>query len=134
MTSSSGKGSVHSSPELINSVVDGPGVTSSSYVEGLASFELMASENPEITESDDASSRELREIINWATGDASRSNPRMQRDVCSFVRNQDGFIARYKRPYEEAMGRTRSADGQTMREAARSYYFMRPQNQSHRSI
>ncbi|KAK9242573.1 hypothetical protein V1506DRAFT_65982 [Lipomyces tetrasporus] len=41
MTSSSGKGSVHSSPELINSVVDGPGVTSSSYVEELASFELM---------------------------------------------------------------------------------------------
>ncbi|KAK9327192.1 hypothetical protein V1520DRAFT_349468 [Lipomyces starkeyi] len=105
---------------MINSVGDGPVVTSSSYAEELTSFELMASENPEITESDDASSRELREIINWATGDASRSNPRMER-VRSFVRRQEGFIARYKRPYEEAMGRTRSADGQTMREAARSY-------------
>ncbi|KAK9481619.1 hypothetical protein V1527DRAFT_479075 [Lipomyces starkeyi] len=81
----------------------------------------MASENPEITESDDEPLRELREIMNWATGDASRSNPRMQRDVCSFVRDQEGFIVRYKRPYEEAMGWTRSADGQTMREAARSF-------------
>ncbi|KAK9350225.1 hypothetical protein V1523DRAFT_109466 [Lipomyces doorenjongii] len=77
---------------------------------------------------------ELRDIMNWVTGDASRSNPRMQRDVSSFVRDPEGFIARYKRPYEEAMGRTRSADDQTMREAARSYYFMRPQNQCHRSI
>ncbi|KAK9352992.1 hypothetical protein V1523DRAFT_412300 [Lipomyces doorenjongii] len=45
----------------------------------------------------------------------------MQRDVSSFVKDPEGFIARYKRPYEEAMGRTRSADDQTMREAARSY-------------
>ncbi|KAK9347864.1 hypothetical protein V1522DRAFT_450098 [Lipomyces starkeyi] len=133
-TSCVGTGSVRSGSELINSAGDGPVVTPSSYAEELASFEFMASENPEITESDDEPSRELREIMKWATGDASRSNPRMQRDVCNFVRNQEGFIARYKRSYEEAMGRTRSADGQTIREAAGSYYFMRPQNQSHRQF
>ncbi|KAK9493602.1 hypothetical protein V1508DRAFT_77830 [Lipomyces doorenjongii] len=134
-TSSSGTTSVRSDSELINSVGDDdePVVISSTYSEELGSFELMASENPEINETDDETSREVREIMNWATSDGSRSNPRMQRDVSSFIGNQENFVARYKRPYQEAMGSTRSADGQTMRDAARSYYFMRPQNQWHRS-
>ncbi|KAK9429395.1 hypothetical protein V1505DRAFT_394253 [Lipomyces doorenjongii] len=55
-----------------------------------------ASENPEITEIDDKPPTELREIMNWATG--------------SFVRNPEGFIARYKRPYGESMGRTPADD------------------------
>ncbi|KAK9248555.1 hypothetical protein V1506DRAFT_452585, partial [Lipomyces tetrasporus] len=134
-TSSGSTPRVRSDSELINFIGDDdePVVISPSYTEELDSFELLPSENPEINEWDDEPLRELREIMNWATGDGSRSNPRMQRDVCSFVRDQEGFLSRYKRPYEEAIGSTRSADNQTMREAARSYYFMRPQNQCHRS-
>ncbi|KAK9356266.1 hypothetical protein V1523DRAFT_423447 [Lipomyces doorenjongii] len=84
-TSSSGTTSVRSDSELINSVGDDdePVVISSTYSEELGSFELMASENPEINETDDEISREVREIMNWATGDGSRSNPRMQRHLTS---------------------------------------------------
>ncbi|KAK9343132.1 hypothetical protein V1522DRAFT_414075 [Lipomyces starkeyi] len=123
---------VLSSPDA-NSVGHYPIPTSSSYAEELASFQLMASENPEVTDDDDEPSVELRGIMNWATGEVSTLNPRMQREVCSFIRNQGVFIARYKRPYEEDMGRTRSADSQMMRKA-QVVLLMRPQNQSHRSI
>ncbi|KAK9368837.1 hypothetical protein V1509DRAFT_609237 [Lipomyces kononenkoae] len=112
-----------SDSELINSFADDDEPILPSYAEELDSFALLASENPEINERDNQLLRELREIMNWATGDGSRSNPRMQSDVCSFIR----------RPYEEEMGWTRAGDGQTMRDAARSYYFMRLQNQCHRS-
>ncbi|KAK9364546.1 hypothetical protein V1509DRAFT_650507 [Lipomyces kononenkoae] len=131
-TSSGAMESARSDSELINSFADDDEPILPSYAEELDSFALMASENPEINERDDESLRELREIMNWATGDGSRSNPRMQSDVCSFIRDQKGFVARYKRPYEEEKGSTRSGDGQTMRDAARSYYFMRPQNLCHR--
>ncbi|KAK9482913.1 hypothetical protein V1527DRAFT_521761 [Lipomyces starkeyi] len=106
---------------------------SSTYMKELESLQLLPSEDPEATEQDDERSLELLRIMQWAAGE-SHSNQRMQRDLCGFIRNQDEFIARFKRPYEEAMGKTRSADSQTMRKAQKSYYYMRPQNHGHPSI
>ncbi|KAK9311057.1 hypothetical protein V1524DRAFT_109487 [Lipomyces starkeyi] len=69
---------------------------------------------------------ELLRIMHWVTGEECKSNPRMQRDVCSFIRNPESFLVKFKRPYEEAMGSARSAGSQTMRRAAGSYFYMRP--------
>ncbi|KAK9489009.1 hypothetical protein V1508DRAFT_362629, partial [Lipomyces doorenjongii] len=106
---------------------------SSNYMKELESLELMPSEDPEAKEEDDERSLELLRIMQWAAGE-SHSNQRMQRDLCGFIRSQDEFIARFKRHYEEAMGKARSADSQTMRKAQKSYYYMRPQNHGQRSI
>jgi hypothetical protein len=104
-----------------------PVVQSSNYMEELKSLQLLPSEHPEAIEEDDERLWELLRIIGWAAAE-SHSNPRMQRDLGDFIIKQDELIARYKRPYEDAMGRTRSADSQTMRKAQKSYYYMRPQN------
>ncbi|KAK9247045.1 hypothetical protein V1506DRAFT_533364, partial [Lipomyces tetrasporus] len=96
-------------------------------MEELKSLQLLPSEHPEAKEEDDERLWELLRIIGWAAAE-SHSNPRMQRDLGDFIIKQDELIARYKRPYEVAMCRTRSADSQTMRKAQKSYYYMRPQN------
>ncbi|KAK9361677.1 hypothetical protein V1504DRAFT_439304 [Lipomyces starkeyi] len=108
---------------MSNYVDDDTMATSSNYAEELASLQLLPSENPEATEENGEQSMELLRIMHG-----------MQRDVCNFIRNPESFIARFKRPYEEAMGSARSASSQTMRKAARSYFYMRPQNQSQRSV
>ncbi|KAK9390252.1 hypothetical protein V1515DRAFT_589684 [Lipomyces mesembrius] len=77
---------------------------------------------------------ELLRVLHWASGTECQSNPRMQRDVCGVIRNPDAFMARFKRPYEEAMDTARSAGKQTMRKSPKSYYYMRPQNHSQRSV
>ncbi|KAK9372677.1 uncharacterized protein V1513DRAFT_460383 [Lipomyces chichibuensis] len=89
-------------------------VQSSNYMEELKSLQLLPSEDPEAQEEND--------------------ERLMQRDLGDFIRKQQEFIARYKRPYEEAMGRKRSADSQTMRKAQKSYYYMRPQNHGQGSV
>ncbi|KAK9246506.1 hypothetical protein V1506DRAFT_574143 [Lipomyces tetrasporus] len=116
-----------------NCVDSMPAVQSSDYLGELESLQLLPSEYPEAKEENDERLLELLQIMQWAAGE-SHSNPRMQQDLCSFIRNQDEFIARYKRSYEAAMGRARSADGQTMRKAQKSYYYMRPQNHGQRSV
>ncbi|KAK9483368.1 hypothetical protein V1527DRAFT_270861 [Lipomyces starkeyi] len=100
--------------------------TSSNYADELASFQLLPSENPEDNEENDKKAMELIGIMHWLTGEECKPNPRMQRDICSFIKNQESFIARFKRPYEEAMGSPRSAGSQTMRKATKSYYFCDP--------
>ncbi|KAK9483075.1 hypothetical protein V1527DRAFT_515298 [Lipomyces starkeyi] len=102
-------------------------------MEELKSLQLLPSEDPVAKEENDERLWELLRIMQWAAGE-SHSNPRMQRDLGDFIRKQDEFIVRYKRPYEEAMGRTRSADSQTMRKAQKSYYYMRPQNHGQGSV
>ncbi|KAK9482848.1 hypothetical protein V1527DRAFT_475132 [Lipomyces starkeyi] len=57
----------------------------------------------------------------------------MQRDICRFISNPAAFIAHFKRPYEETLGTTVSEPSHTMRKAPKSYFYMRPQNQSQKS-
>ncbi|KAK9427514.1 hypothetical protein V1505DRAFT_358708 [Lipomyces doorenjongii] len=64
----------------------------------------LPSEDPEAKEEDDERSLDLLRIMQWAAGE-SHSNQRMQRDLCGFIRSQDEFIARFKRPYEEPWAR-----------------------------
>ncbi|KAK9251276.1 hypothetical protein V1507DRAFT_499494 [Lipomyces tetrasporus] len=116
-----------------NCVDSMPVVQSSDYLGELKSLQLLPSEDPEAKEENDERLLQLLQVMQWAAGE-SHSNPRMQQDLCSFIRNQDEFIARYKRSYEAAMGRARSADGQTMTKAQKSYYYMRPQNHGQRSV
>ncbi|KAK9243953.1 hypothetical protein V1506DRAFT_555028 [Lipomyces tetrasporus] len=99
------------------------------YAEELESFQLLPSENPEAVEDNDEESTELLGIMRWAVGDQCASNPRMRRDICCFIPNPASFIAHFKRPYEEALGRTRSEVSHTMRKAPKTYYYMRPQKQ-----
>ncbi|KAK9235976.1 hypothetical protein V1525DRAFT_420843 [Lipomyces kononenkoae] len=110
-----------------NSADSMPVVQSSDYLGELESLQLLPIEDPEANEKNDERLWEILRIMQWAAGE-SHSNPRMQQDLCSFIRNHDEFVARYKRSYEVAMGGARSADGQTMRKAQKSYYYMRPQN------
>ncbi|KAK9372159.1 uncharacterized protein V1513DRAFT_385343, partial [Lipomyces chichibuensis] len=93
-----------------------PVVQSSNYMEELKSLQLLPSGDPEAQEENDERLWELLRIMQLAAGE-SHSNQRMQCDLGGFIREQEEFIARYKRPYEEAMGRKRSADSQTMRKA-----------------
>ncbi|KAK9233782.1 hypothetical protein V1525DRAFT_415383 [Lipomyces kononenkoae] len=73
---------------------------------------------------------ELLRLMNWVSGEQCRFNPRMQRHICSFISNKNVFFAEFKRSYEEALGNSRSAADNTMRKAPRTYFHMRPQNQS----
>ncbi|KAK9481981.1 hypothetical protein V1527DRAFT_55643, partial [Lipomyces starkeyi] len=111
-----GSGSVSSGPELSNYIEDDTMATSSNYSDELASFQLLPSENPEDNEENDE--KRQWSLLGSCTGLLVKS---------------ESFIARFKRPYEAAMGSARSAGSQTMRKAAKSYYFMRPQNQTQRS-
>ncbi|KAK9345933.1 hypothetical protein V1522DRAFT_405779 [Lipomyces starkeyi] len=76
---------------------------------------------------------EIPRILHWSSGEQCESNPRMQRDICRFISNKAAFIAQFKRPYEEAVGTSRSVSSHTMRKAPKSYYYSRPQNQSRMS-
>ncbi|KAK9377575.1 uncharacterized protein V1513DRAFT_7, partial [Lipomyces chichibuensis] len=102
-----GPATVSSGIHLSDRVDDDDGTRSLTYAEELASLELLPSEHPEAAEENDEESMELLRILHWATGEQCESNPRMQRDICRFISNQVTFIARFKRPYEEAMGTAR---------------------------
>ncbi|KAK9487534.1 hypothetical protein V1527DRAFT_495035 [Lipomyces starkeyi] len=107
--------------------------TRSNYADELASFQLIPCEDPEAKEENDEEAMELLRILHWASGEQCQSNPRMQRDISRFISNPAAFIAHFKRPYEEALGTTRSEPSHTMRKAPKSYFYMRPQNQSPKS-
>ncbi|KAK9489614.1 hypothetical protein V1508DRAFT_427487 [Lipomyces doorenjongii] len=70
-------------------------------------------------------------VVHWASGPVCESNLRMQRAFYRyFSNNVVSFLAEFKRPYEEAVGISRSVSTNTMRKAPQSYYYCRPQNQS----
>ncbi|KAK9484847.1 hypothetical protein V1527DRAFT_468807 [Lipomyces starkeyi] len=73
---------------------------------------------------------ELLRVLHWASGEQCKFNPRMQRDICSFISTKKMFLAQFRRPYEEALGGSRSGADQTMRTVPKTYFYMRPQNQS----
>ncbi|KAK9367327.1 hypothetical protein V1509DRAFT_610788 [Lipomyces kononenkoae] len=98
--------------------------SSSDYRGELESLQLLPSEDPEGKEENDERLMELLQIMQWAA----------ECNRISAVLFEITFIARFKRPYEEATGKARSTDGQTMRKAQKSYYYMRPQNHGQRSV
>ncbi|KAK9341844.1 hypothetical protein V1522DRAFT_433108 [Lipomyces starkeyi] len=120
---------IRSGTEVTNAADNRAGAVPPTYAEELESFQLLPSEYPETVEEDDEESMELLGILRWAVGDQCASNPRMQRDICRFIPNAGSFIAHFKRPYEEALGRSQSEVNHTMRKAPTTYYYMRPQNQ-----
>ncbi|KAK9334647.1 hypothetical protein LIPSTDRAFT_4684 [Lipomyces starkeyi NRRL Y-11557] len=83
-------------------------------------FRVLPSENPETVEENDEGSMEPLGILRWAFGDQCASNPRMQRDICRFIPNAGSFIAHFKRPYEEALGRSQSEVNHTMKKPRRA--------------
>ncbi|KAK9485474.1 hypothetical protein V1527DRAFT_452095 [Lipomyces starkeyi] len=99
----------------------------------LESLELVQAEDPEAAEENDEDIREFMQVVNWASGPACDSNPRMQRAFYRyFSNNAASFLAEFKRPYDEAAGISRSVSSNTMRKAPKSYYY-RPHNQSRMS-
>ncbi|KAK9334358.1 hypothetical protein V1521DRAFT_375118 [Lipomyces starkeyi] len=126
--------------ELIGPDIIGQGVelndcadeetNSLTYAEELASLQLLPAEDPEGAEEDDEEAMEILRVMHWASGEQCKFNPRMQRNICSFIPNKKAFLAQFKRPYEEALGHSRSIADNTMRKAPRTYFHMRPQNQS----
>ncbi|KAK9347858.1 hypothetical protein V1522DRAFT_419843 [Lipomyces starkeyi] len=114
---------------MTNATDNETGAKPPTYAEELESFQLLPSENPETAEDNDEESMELLRILHWASGEQCASNPRMQRDICRFITNPASFIAHFKRPYEEALGSSRSELNHTMRKAPKTYYYMRPQNE-----
>ncbi|KAK9357207.1 hypothetical protein V1504DRAFT_442939 [Lipomyces starkeyi] len=68
-------------------------------------------------------------VFGWAIQQCE-SNPRMQRALSRFISNKEALMGQYKRPYEEALGISRSVGKNTMRKALKSYFHMRDQNQS----
>ncbi|KAK9341988.1 hypothetical protein V1522DRAFT_425592, partial [Lipomyces starkeyi] len=128
MTISSGK---DLSDRVNDSDDDGDDTWSNTYAEELASLELVPAENPEATEENDEQIREFMRVVHWATGPECESNPRMQRAFYRYFSNKAvSFLSEFKRPYEEAVGTSRSVSSNTMRKAPKSYYYSRPQNQS----
>ncbi|KAK9481548.1 hypothetical protein V1527DRAFT_455908, partial [Lipomyces starkeyi] len=123
-----------SSGEDLSDCVDDDDSRSFSYAEELESLELVPAEDPEAAEENDEDIREFMQVVNWASGPACESNPRMQRAFYRyFSNNAASFLAEFKRPYEEAVGISRSVSSNTMRKAPKSYYYSRPQNQSRMS-
>ncbi|KAK9372462.1 uncharacterized protein V1513DRAFT_460596 [Lipomyces chichibuensis] len=119
-----------SSGEDLSDCVDDDDPRSFSYAEELESLELVLAEDPEAAEENDEDIREFMQVVNWASGLACESNPRMQRAFyLYFSNNAASFLAEFKGPYEEAVGISRSVSSNTMRKAPKSYYYSRPQNQ-----
>ncbi|KAK9319346.1 hypothetical protein V1517DRAFT_376569 [Lipomyces orientalis] len=119
---------IRSGAEVTNADDNGTGAEPPTYAEELESFQLLPSENPESVEENDEEFTELLPILGWTVG-ASVSNPRMQQDMRRFITTPASYIAHFKRPYEEALGQSRSEVNHTMRKAPKTYYYMRPQNQ-----
>ncbi|KAK9364466.1 hypothetical protein V1509DRAFT_650584 [Lipomyces kononenkoae] len=120
-----------SSGEDLSDCIDDDDARSVSYAEELASLELVSAENPEAAEENDEDIKEFLRVVHWASGPECESNPRMQRAFYRHFSNKEAsFLSEFKRPYEEAVGTSRSGSSNTMRKAPRSYYYSRPQNQS----
>ncbi|KAK9259659.1 hypothetical protein V1519DRAFT_469134 [Lipomyces tetrasporus] len=103
--------------------------TSVSYAEELKSLELVPAEDPEAAEENDENISDFMRVVHWASGPVCESNPRLQRAFYRYVSNNAAsFLAEFKRPYEEAVGISRSVSTNTMRKAAKPYYYSRPQN------
>ncbi|KAK9357160.1 hypothetical protein V1504DRAFT_442964 [Lipomyces starkeyi] len=99
------------------------------YAEGLESLQLLPTEHPEAAEENDEEAMEPLRVFGWAIQQCE-SNPRMQRALSRFISNKEALMRQYKRPYEEALGISRSVGKNTMRKALKSYFHMRDQKQS----
>ncbi|KAK9386349.1 hypothetical protein V1515DRAFT_581142 [Lipomyces mesembrius] len=104
-----------------------------SYAEELNSLEVVPAGDPEAAEENDENIKDFMRVVHWASGPVCESDPRMQRAFYRYFSNNAAlFLGKFKRPYEAAIGISRSVSTDTIRKTPKSYYYSRPQNQSHR--